>query len=342
MLSRASCGMLVRSSVRLMDHLRAVGFVVMLGFLLTGASFSQTSKYKRAQEAAALVNQATSTASSPAPPAPQIPRTAPNPELPASVVEETIPEPPVISWDGKDLTIDAENATLSSILLGIRSRTGASIEMPPSTATERVAVHLGPAPIREVLSSLLYGTDFNYVIQSSGEDENGLEKVILTAKDGDTSEDSSSGTTTATADRRVRLMPGYAAPGKRDFEVAHQKAAEDAQQQEDSPTAGLTITQDPAPTPDQPTDNTRASATNDSSSASPASSDSANGSTPTPDVGVQVAQQAPTAPSGSASSSDMGGGSSLSMMEQNLQHMYQQRQQIQAQQNHAQAQGATN
>lgn len=71
---------------------------------------------------------------------------------------------PLIEWDGKLLTIDAENSSLSDIMLGIRSHTGASIDMPASANRERIAVHLGPAPIREVLSSLLYGTDFNYVI----------------------------------------------------------------------------------------------------------------------------------------------------------------------------------
>jgi hypothetical protein len=335
--------MLVRPFLRLMQYpQRIVSFGLIAGSLLLGSSYGQTSRLKKTPDPAASTAKPNAIASNPAPSAPQLHQVAPNPELPAPVLEETLPEPPVISWDGKDLTIDAENATLSSILLGIRSRTGASIEMPPSTASERVAVHLGPAPIREVLSSLLYGTDFNYVIQSSDEDANGLETVILTAKDGDTSEDSSSSMTrTADSDRRVRLMPGYAAPGKRDFEVAHQKLVEDGQQ-DDSPTAGLTITQDPPPTPDPPADNARASAAADSSNATQASTDSANASTPTPDLGIQVAEQTQMVTSSATTSSQVGAGSSLSNMEQNLQRMYQQRQQIQAQQNRPQAPGATN
>jgi hypothetical protein len=296
--------------------------------MLTATGYGQASRLKKIQEATTATN------SNSEPSAPQV-QAAPNSELLATVTEETIPEPPVISWDGKELTIDAENATLSSILLGIRSRTGASIEMPPSTNSDRVAVHLGPAPMREVLSSLLYGTDFNYVIQSSDADENTLEKVIISAKDSDPTDDSSSTATTAASDRHVRLMPGYGAPGKRDFEVEHQKAVE-AAQQDDSSTAGLTVTQDPASTPDSPADNARASAA-DSSSAPPASTDSANGGTPAGDVAVQVAEQTQSSAGGSSGAS---GGAGLNKMEQDLQHMYQQRQQIQAEQNRSRGQAS--
>src|SRR5205814_10398567 len=149
--------------------------------------------------------------------------------------EQAPARPPVISWDGELLSIDTENSTLSDVLLGIRSRTGASIEMPPSASTERVAVHLGPAPVREVLSSLLYGTDFNYVIQSSDGDEEGLGKVIITAREKDGSEDASASNTPA--GRGVRLMPGYAAPGKRDFEVKHDNTDNDASAQSETSNA---------------------------------------------------------------------------------------------------------
>jgi hypothetical protein len=214
--------------------------------------------------------------------------------------------------------------------------------MPPSTADERLAVHLGPAPIRDVLSSLLYGTDFNYVIQASDDDANGLDKVILTAKGEDSTEDGEAATTTAASERKIRLMPGYAAPGKRDFEVAHRQAVEAAQQQDS--TAGLTITQDPSPTPDAPPESAPTSANADSASAAGAGQ-SADASSPTPDAGMQLqlAQQAqPGTTSPINSSSTSGAGSSLNKMEQDLQRMYQQRQQIQAQQNHPQPQGSTN
>ena len=122
------------------------------------------------------------------------------PPAPAPVVlppEQTPAHAPVIAWDGQLLTVDAENSSLSDVLLGIRSRTSASIEMPASTSRERIAVHIGPAPIREVLSSLLYGTNFNYVIQSAEGDDSAVGKVILTAREGDKSGDDAASDTVA-------------------------------------------------------------------------------------------------------------------------------------------------
>jgi hypothetical protein len=257
------------------------------------------------------------------------------------VVEQTPSQPPVISWDGKQLTIDAENASLSDILLAIRARTGASIEMPPSTSAERVAVHMGPAPVREVISSLLYGTDFNYVIQSSDGDDEGLGQVIISAREKDNPEDVSGGNTPP--GRSVRLMPGYAAPGKRDFEVKRTNGDNDAlpQTEPSNPAAGEVASQLPA----DPGSENPQSAKADAQPGASAASDSADSSVPASDAGVAsvgLAQPVATAPIASSSGGGSGDGSSMSKMEQDLQRLYQQRQQMQAQQNHPQPQGPGN
>jgi len=267
------------------------------------------------------------------PPAP-----APAP-APAPVVlppEQTPAHAPVVAWDGQLLTIDAENSSLSDILLGIRSRTGASIEMPASTSRERIAVHLGPAPIREVLSSLLYGTNFNYVIQSAQDDESALEKVVLTARDGDQNGDVAAGDTVVVEGRtnpKMRLMPGYAAPGKRDFEVAHANAVDDNA----STTAETPAAPDsPSPNPDQTATAADSNATNQADTPATAK---ATDTPPSTDANLTAAEQpisgnaAGAVPGAGASSA--GGSSALTQMEQNLQRMYQQRQQLQAQQGHA-------
>jgi len=239
---------------------------------------------------------------------------------------------PMISWDGRLLTIDAENSTLSDILLGIRARTGASIEMPGSTSAERVALHVGPAPIREVLSSLLYGTNFNYVIQASEDDESGLGKVILISRDGgDAGDDSTAGE--VRADRSVRLMPGYGAPGKRDFEVAHTRAMQAAAAAADNTVDSGQDAQSPAA--DNDAGSNQASAADSQPVAS--NSESTDSSTSQPDTMLTAAGQPISAAaagitSGSTASSS-GDTSTLSGMEQTLQKLYQQRQQIQAQQN---------
>ena len=195
----------------------ALGGALLTSSVVGTAQVTPTRQARKDQAAAAAAKPATPV--TPDPVTPSAPPVLPAPMAPT--------RPPVIAWDGKFLTIDAENSALSDVLLGIRARTGATIEMPGSTSGERVSLHAGPAPIREVLASLLYGTNFNYMIQASEDDESGLGKVVLTSRDGgDAADDSTAGE--VRADRTVRLMPGYGAPGKRDFEVAHARAMEAA------------------------------------------------------------------------------------------------------------------
>ena len=250
---------------------------------------------------------------------------------------------PVIAWDGKLLTIDAENSSLADILLAIRSHTGASIEMPGSTNRERIAIHLGPAPVREVISSLLYGTDFNYVIQSSEDDQTALGKVIITSRDGDDSEDivtADAGSNPSTPLKpKMRLMPGYAAPGKRDFEVALSNKIEESSS---SSVAEMPAADYSAPVEEQPS----VAAGTDSNTTKPqtdthpvASADATNSSSSSDSATLTAAESvtaaAETVPAGSSDASSEGDPSSTSHMEQTLQKMYQQRQQLQAQQNRA-------
>jgi hypothetical protein len=263
------------------------------------------------------------------------PAAEPAAPAPAPVVlppEQAPAHAPVIAWDGQLLTVDAENSSLSDVLLGIRSRTRASIEMPASTNRERIAVHIGPAPIREVLSSLLYGTNFNYVIQSAEDDDGAVGKVILTARDGDQSGDAAASDTLAVDGRtnpKIRLMPGYAAPGKRDFEVAHANAVDDSGAAPDSS----------SPNPDATAAATDSNATDQADT--PPATAKATDNTPSTDAttltaaGQPISGNAGTVAGNGAVPSSAGGSSAISQMEQNLQRMYQQRQQLQAQQGHA-------
>lgn len=77
------------------------------------------------------------------------------------------------------LRIDAENATLRDTLKAVSARTGAEIQFPAGGLEERVFVHLGPASPRDVLSQLLNGVPFNYVILSSASEPSGITRLIL-------------------------------------------------------------------------------------------------------------------------------------------------------------------
>jgi len=274
------------------------------------------------------------------PPAAEPAAPAPSPAPVVLPPEQTPAHAPVIAWDGQFLTVDAENSSLSDVLLGIRSRTGAPMEMPTSTNRERIAVHLGPAPIREVLSSLLYGTNFNYVIQSAKGDDSAVGKVIVTARDGDQSSDAAGSDTVAVdgyTNPKKRLMPGYAASGKRDFEVTHADAVDDS---------ASTAAETPAApdssslSPDQTAAATDSNATLQTDD--PPATAKATDNTPSTDATTVTAAGQP--PSGNAAGtgagngavpSSAGGSPALSQTEPNLQRMYQQRQQLQTQQGQA-------
>lgn len=259
----------------------------------------------------------------------------PHPVVPvygADALEQTLPQPPEVVWDGKQLTIDAENSRLSDILLAVRVKTGASVDFPEGAASERVVVHLGPAAVREVLSSLLYGTDFDYVIQSADDDEDGLRSLVVTlhGKGGDDAPGAAVAGTVVAAPAGRRLMPGYAAPGKPKFQAEAEAAlaAEQAASQDSAPVADTASDAPPAKdTPaaaDKESSSTGSQAANSDSKSAPAPASSS------PDAGsVAVSDPAPT---------DSNEQSAASQAIQNMQHMFEQRRQIQSQQNQAAAQ----
>jgi hypothetical protein len=344
-MSRISCTSFTGRSLGLWCSPHTVSLILLVGFVLLGSAYGQNARLRRSQQTAPASAKPAPATPDPTPSTSSVPVAPPVDAAPASEPPEQAPaRPAVISWDGELLSIDTENSTLSDVLLGIRSRTGASIEMPPSASTERVAVHLGPAPVREVLSSLLYGTDFNYVIQASDQDENGLGLVILTAKSKDNAEDVSA--SNSGPNRKLRLMPGYAAPGKRDFEVAHQNESS-AEPDNSTANVGEASNQDAAQPAAEPAPESAQAAAPESQPAAPAaaatSTAAADAGASNPDFGgLTVAQQGQPASSLSSSQSSTGEGSSMSKMQQDLQRLYEQRRQMQAQQNHTQIQPPTN
>ncbi len=110
----------------------------------------------------------------PDPPAPVTP--APPPTL-----AESSPTPPQVTYNNGQLTIVAQNATLSQVLRSVQALTGASVDMPSSASSERVVGQLGPGRPRDVLNALLNGTKFNYIILGVTGNPGAVQKIILTA-----------------------------------------------------------------------------------------------------------------------------------------------------------------
>jgi hypothetical protein len=103
-------------------------------------------------------------------------------------------KPPLVTYDGGQLTIIAENVSLSAVFDALRRVTGANIEMPPGAVDQLIWVRSGPGPARRVLRDLLDGTELDYVIQASETDVDGVRSVLLTArsKGGDAGESGNS------------------------------------------------------------------------------------------------------------------------------------------------------
>jgi hypothetical protein len=88
-----------------------------------------------------------------------------------------------VTYYGEQLTIVADNSTLSDILEAVHARTGAEIDAPASAARKPMAaVRLGPGPARTVLASLLSWTNFDYIIQAPDANSQAIQRVLLVAR----------------------------------------------------------------------------------------------------------------------------------------------------------------
>ena len=82
------------------------------------------------------------------------------------------------------LTIEANNSTLADVLTGVRRETKAAIDLPAGASGERVVASLGPGSPQSVLTSLLNGSRFDYIILGSQDQPDAVQRVILRAKSG--------------------------------------------------------------------------------------------------------------------------------------------------------------
>jgi len=112
----------------------------------------------------------------PAPAVPEVVESLPMPLAPLTPAELPA-QPPRVTYSKGVLTVDAQNSTLSDILKAISKTTGAEFDPMPEVA-ERTVVHLSGSA-EEVVSGLLRGSTYGYVLISSQEDSAVLQKVLL-------------------------------------------------------------------------------------------------------------------------------------------------------------------
>ena len=121
----------------------------------------------------------------PPPPPPPLPSgpTGPVQQIPLDSIAAV---PPQVTFQNNVLTIVAPNSTLADILRAVKKQTGAEIDVP--VAPERVVTRLGPGPAHDVLSDLLNGSRFNYVLLGAPGNESVLTRVVLVPKTGNSAE----------------------------------------------------------------------------------------------------------------------------------------------------------
>jgi len=101
----------------------------------------------------------------------------------ATQVTAAPPVPPlVVTFHSGLLTIHADKTNLSEVLFAVHERTGAEIAIPAGAEQEKVVGEMGPGPAPEVLSHLLNGSKFNFLILSSASDPTVLDRVILSQR----------------------------------------------------------------------------------------------------------------------------------------------------------------
>jgi len=107
------------------------------------------------------------------------PHAAPPP--PPATPEHGPASHPEVTLRNGQLTIIARNSTLGDVLNAVRSKTGASVEMPPAS-TERVVGQFGPGAPRDVMAQLLNGSHYDYVLLGAPSDPGALKTIVLTVR----------------------------------------------------------------------------------------------------------------------------------------------------------------
>ena len=249
--------------------------------------------------------------------------TAPSPTAEAAAP----PVHPVVTYEHGQLTVVAENATLSEVMAALHGAMGTDVDVPAASAGERVWAHLGPGSAHRVLMDLFANTDLDYVVQGSPTDPNAIRSVMLSVRSQDAGKSGPVGAESASGPRRPHFVT---APAQEPEPIESAPAPAPSAQQASATPATQTPTAQPAPAADS---TTAAGQTASSASGSaipepttPSTVQASMEPTGTPNLFPQTPQ--PTAGSFNPHPSPPPNMSTDQMVQQ-LANMYQQRRQMQ-------------
>jgi len=87
-----------------------------------------------------------------------------------------------VDFSNGKLRIWSNHASLAEVLREVQRTTGATVAIPAGADQQPVIADLGPAPAREVLTSLLHGSSYNVVLIGSGLDLSVVTGILLTPR----------------------------------------------------------------------------------------------------------------------------------------------------------------
>jgi hypothetical protein len=87
---------------------------------------------------------------------------------------------PQVTFQNGLLGIRAENSTMGDVLRAVQRATGASIDFPGS-ASELINVNLGPGALRDIVTSLLDGSRYDYILVAS-QQPNSIARIVLSMR----------------------------------------------------------------------------------------------------------------------------------------------------------------
>jgi len=234
-----------------------------------------------------------------------------SPPAESRTMPELPPKPAKVVCNGDQLTITADNSTLGSILAAVHGCAGVQIDIPDGATTSRVFDHLGPGSIRQVLTTLLNGTDFDYVIGSSVSNPQKIETILLTLRTSDTPAGNAAGDRTLTPLRRAWMQSR---------ENAKPSPAR-------NPEESIQVT-DNTSTPEVQEEAQPAKPENTSSSAPQAPANSQNPNPPAADAAPAASAETPATPSADAPANSNQEKSPTEDKITNMQQLFEQRKQM--------------
>jgi hypothetical protein len=165
-------------------------------------------------------------------------------EIPAMSPEQLPAQAPVVSYQSGRLTVDSENSTMKDILGAIRKQTNVQMDLPATMGTDRVAAHLTGVP-GEVISALLEGTSWDYIIVGSPGDSDHLQKLIVTSAGGGVATSLSRG-------GNLGANKDSAIPGESGIDAAEEEQNDPGDQPPPDENADRNDQDQPRPPDDQP------------------------------------------------------------------------------------------